>query len=106
MFRRARCVRACETLPNNPATIVSPRSTVLFGVAGCVALLMAVQRISPFLFLDAIVRSIELIAATPVLLFLVIPLLILTAGAGAWVTVLGVKGLKPKRGHRRKVRVY
>lgn len=84
---------------------MSHRLIALLGIAVCMALLMAAQRFSP-LFLDVVVRSIELIAKAPMLLVFAIALLILTAAAGAWATVLGIKdGKRTRIGRRRRIRM-
>ena len=86
--------------------MVSHRSTVLLGVAVCLALLGAASRGSP-LFLDGVARSVELIARAPFILIFVVALLILTAAAGAWATLLGIKdGKHVRTGRRRKTRRY
>ena len=69
------------------------------------ALLMAAQKSSSFL-LDVIARSIDLIARAPIMLLFVIVLLILTACAGAWATLLGIKhGKRTRIGRRRRIRI-
>ena len=84
--------------------MVSHRLTALLGVAVCMALLMAAQRSSP-LFLDVIIRSIEWLATVPIILIFVSALLVLTAAAGAWATVLGMKeGKRIRISRRRKSR--
>ena len=84
--------------------MVSHRLTVLLGVAVCMALLMAAQRSSP-LFLDVIIRSIEWLARAPMILTLVVALLVLTAAAGAWAMVVGIKeGKRTRISRRRKSR--
>jgi hypothetical protein len=60
------------------------------------ALLMAAQRSSPVV-VDVMIRSIEWIAGAPLFLLFVIVLLVATAGAGAWATVIGIKQGKRSR---------
>ena len=63
-----------------------------------VALAIAEQSSTPLL-VDVIVRAVELIIKAPIALLFVVLLLILTAGAGAWATVVGM------RTHGRRIRL-
>ena len=85
---------------------MSRRLTLYSALAVGAVLILAVLSSSP-LFVDLIVRAVDVIARANYGLLLIIALLGLTIAAGAWATVVGIRAVKPVRlGKRRRVRLH